>query len=66
MTLERGNRAGCHLGIQVVSIALNPGTILVAVVARAARGHQVQARELLIGGMQVIQHLGAELTHLAT
>ena len=66
MTLERGNCAGGDLGIQVVGVTLHPRAILVAVVARAAGGHQVQARELLVRGVQVVQHLGAELPHLAT
>ena len=65
MTLERGDRAGGHLGIQVVRVTLDPRAALIAVVARAAGGHQVQAREFLVRGVQVVQHLGAELAHLA-
>ena len=66
MTLKRSDRTGGDLGIQVVGVTLNPGPTLVAVVARTAGGHQVQARELLVRGMQVVQHLRAELAHLAT
>ena len=64
MTLERVDRTGGHLGIQVVRVTLDPGPTLIAVVARAAGGHQVQPREFLVRGVQVVQHLGAELAHL--
>ena len=46
-------------------VTLDPGPTLIAVVTRAAGGHQVQPREFLIRGVQVVQHLSAELTHLA-
>ena len=65
MTLKRSDGTGGDLGVQVVRVTLDPGPTLVAVVARAAGGHQVQAREFLIRGVQVVQHLGAELAHLA-
>ena len=65
MALKRGHGTCGEIGIQVVSVALNPRTVVVPIVAGPAGRHQVQARKLRVTGVEVVEHLGAELAHLA-
>ena len=66
MALQGFDDAGGHLRVQVVRVTLDPLPALEAVVASAAGRHQVQTREFLVGGVQVVEYLRTELPHLAT
>ena len=65
MALKRGHGTRGEIGIQVVSVALNPRTVVVPIVAGPAGRHQVQARKLRVTGVEVVEHLRRELAHLA-
>ena len=66
MALQGFDDAGGHLRIQVVRVTLDPLPTLEPVVASAAGRHQMQTREFLVRGIQVVEHLRTELPHLAT